>query len=113
MTVVPDPAIDWNGVTGQIKDIPDFKQATVMGPAINYSKLGPTGTTGPTGAFPFAQGPTRALIADAAGTVTGQDAYGNPVAGLPLAAGYNPISISALISITGPTGGLSQVWGVW
>ena len=113
MTVTADPYVEWGFQAGQLKDIENFKPATVVGPAINYAKLAPTGTTGPTGAVPFAQGPTRAIIADAAGTFIGQDAYGDAVSGMPVGPGWNPISISALISITGPTGGLSQLWGVW
>jgi hypothetical protein len=113
MTINSDPQVAWGEEDGQVKDIMNFKLATIMGPAINYAKLTPTGSTGPTGAVPLTQGPTRALIADAAGTFVGQDAFGNAVSGMPVGPGWNAISISALISITGPTGGLSVLFGVW
>jgi len=113
MTIVADPFISWGLENGQIKDILHFKPATVMGPAITYSKLAPTGSTGATGGVAFANGPTRWLIADAAGNFTGFDAFNNLVTGMPVVAGKNEISISALVSLTGPTGGLSQLWGVW
>ena len=113
MTIVADPFIEWGLESGQVKDIINFKAATVFGPALNYSKLGPTGTTGPTGAIPFTRGPTRAIVADGDGTFQGFDAYGNLVNGMPVGPGWNAISISALVSVTGPSGGLTQLWGVW
>ena len=113
MTITADPYVEWGMEAGQIKDTRNFKPATVLGPAINYASLGPTGTTGATGGIPFTQGPTRALLADGTGTFIGRDAYGNVVSGVPVGPGWNSISISELISVTGPTGGLTKLFGVW
>ena len=103
--VVAEPNFVWGGEDGNYRAMESFKEATLLGPAVNFSKIVPDAT----GSVPFPQGPTRAIWADVVGTLTGHDAYGNPVVGFPLIGGWNSVSLAGVTSITTTT----QVWGVW
>lgn len=98
------PTYKW-GLEGKAyTDLGDFDGQTVMGPAVKYAKIAPTNAT------PLPQGPTRWIIAGAAGVIVGQDAFGNQVAGVPVVAGKNEISLSG-VDNTGTTA--TNIWGVW
>jgi hypothetical protein len=102
------PDFVWGGESASFNNLQNMKDPTVFGPAIVYSKIapGPTALINPlTGAV----SPTRGLLAASSGVVTGQDAFGNSITGVPVVNGYNPISVGMVTSITGPTG----CWGVW
>ena len=98
------PTYKW-GLDGKAyTSLGDFDTATVLDPAIKYSKITPDNAT------PLANGPTRWIIAGAAGVIVGQDAFGNQVAGVPVVAGKNEISLSG-VDNTGTTA--TNIWGVW
>lgn len=100
------PEFNWNvGGGDTIQAIRQRGSGDVDGPAIIFSKIVPDAT----GLVPLTQGPTRAIIADVAGTITGHDAFGNAVATFPLQPGWNKVSLAGVTSIATTT----QVWGVW
>lgn len=100
------PTFNWDyDGAGDIPTTRNLPVGVIQGPAIVFSKITPDAT----GVVPLPQGPTRAIIADVAGTVTGHDAFGNAVATFPLQAGWNSISLAGVTSIATTT----QVWGVW
>jgi hypothetical protein len=100
-----DPFFTWGEEEGQFKDIRNFKAATLFGPAVKFSKI----TVDATGLVPLSGGPTRAIWADTAGTLTGHDAFGNAVSGIPLVTGWNSLCLAGVTSITTTT----QVWAVY
>lgn len=100
-----NPLFLWNAENFSFQNLKMLRDASAFGPAVVYAKLIPDAT----GLVPLANGPTRGLIADVAGTFTGHDAFGNLVTTMPLVAGYNPICVFGVTSITTTT----QVWGVW
>jgi hypothetical protein len=100
-----NPSFLWNAEGFSFQNLKMLRDASAFGPAVVYAKIAPDAS----GNNPFAQGPTRGIIADVAGTMTGHDAFGNLVTGMPLQPGYNPISMGGITSIATTT----QVWGVW
>lgn len=104
--LVKSPTFQWDydGV-GDLPTTRGLPVGVISGPAIVFAKITPDAT----GLLPLTQGPTRAIIADVAGTITGHDAFGNAVATFPLIPGWNSISLAGVTSIATTT----QVWGVW
>lgn len=102
---VANPTFKWSLESGPLSGVMQFHEATLFGPAINYSQITPDAT----GLIPLPQGPTRGIIADIAGTLTGHDAYGNLVNTIPIQPGYNPICLAGVTSIATTT----EIWGVW
>ena len=103
--LTPSPQFNWGTDSGNLAGARQFQRLIVSGPAINFSKIVPDAT----GLIPLKQGPTRAIWADVAGTITGHDAYGNVVTTFPLVAGWNSISLAGVTSIATT----AQVWGIW
>lgn len=82
-----------------------YNDLTEFGPytQMPYAKFAELATDGSTFDIP------RAVFADAAGTATIVDAYGNTLTGFPLNKGENRICISAISSLSGTT----KVWGAF
>jgi hypothetical protein len=100
-----NPQFLWNAENFSFQNLKMLRDASAFGPAVVYAKITPDAT----GLNALANGPTRGLIADVAGTFTGHDAFGNLVTTMPLQPGYNPISVLGITSLATTT----QVWGVW
>ena len=103
--VTLQPNFVWGNETGPWRGMESFKEATILGTAVNFSRI----ALDPTGSQPLPGGPTRAIWADVAGTITGHDAYGNPVTAFPLIAGWNAISLAGVTSLATTT----QVWAIY
>ena len=99
-----DPTFQWNGEFFAFRELRLAKDPTILGPAVVYALISPANTTA------FAKGPTRGLFVGAAGIIYGQDAFGNQVNGLPVIAGWNPVSFAGIDS-TSTTA--TNIWGVW
>ena len=104
VTATTDPLFVWNDESGQWKDMKNFKDPTLLGPAIVFAKISPTDNTA------LAKGPTRGICAGAAGVIYGQDAFGNQVNGIPVIAGWNPLCMAG-IDNTSTTA--TNIWGIW
>ena len=101
----PNPSFNWNRRVFTMETLPAAQDPLYDSPAIIFAAIAPDGT----GLVPLTQGPTRAIWANATGTITGHDAFGNAVAAMPIQAGYNKISLWGVTSIATTT----SVWGVW
>jgi hypothetical protein len=106
-----DPVFSWGSAEVAFKDLVVEQPEIWAGPAIVMAAITPDAT----GLVPLVNpktgitSPTRWLIANAVGTVTGHDAFGNVVTALPLQAGINKISLAGVTSIATTT----SLWGVW
>jgi hypothetical protein len=100
-----DPFFEWGRETGRYQDIRYFSAVTVFGPAVTFVKI----TLDATGLVPLTGGPTRAIWANVAGTLTGHDAFGNVVSAIPLVAGWNNLCLAGVTSLSTTT----QCWAVY
>jgi hypothetical protein len=94
---VSDPIFKFGGKI--YNDLTEFGPYTMM-PYAKFASLAADGST-----FDI----TRAVFADAAGTATVVDAYGNSLAGFPLNKGENRICVKSITSLSGAT----KVWGAY
>jgi hypothetical protein len=101
------PVFKWGLEAKSYTDVSDYDMPTLLGPAIVYADI--TAQIDSGGNTPLTQGPTRGLICDKAGTLTGHDAFGNVVTTMTLQAGYNAVCIAGITSIAT----ITQVIGVW
>lgn len=102
--VTPSPTFSWGGTHGGLRDLP---AAVVAGPMVHFADV--TSQIDSGGVTPLTGGPTRGIWVDAAGTITGHDAYGNAFSAIPVQAGYNPICIGGITSVAT----LTKVWAVY
>lgn len=106
-----DPTFEWGSIVIAFKDLLASPHEAWAGPAVVIAAITPDAT----GLVPLVNprsgvaSPTRGLLANAVGTVTGHDAFGNAVSAVPLQAGYNSISLAGVTSL----GTTSSLWGVW
>ena len=101
-----EPSFTWNLEQATWANLKKMNLPPVVGPAIKFSLITPTNNT----AFVNGNGPTRGIFVGQAGVIYGQDAFGNQVNGIPVIAGYNPISMAG-IDATSTTA--TNIWGVW
>jgi hypothetical protein len=100
-----NPSFDWNCRVFTMETLPALQDPLFDSPAIVFAAITPDAT----GLVPLPKGPTRAIWSQAAGTLTGHDAFGNAITAIPLQAGWNKISVAGVTSIATTT----SVWGVW
>jgi hypothetical protein len=103
----PVPVFKWGLASKAYDSIGDFDIADVLGPAIVMADI--TAQIDAYGVTPITQGPTRGIVVDQKGTLTGHDAFGNVITTYALQAGYNPISIGGITSVVS----ITQIIGVW
>lgn len=101
--VTDNPVFKWADQEFTFSNMRTVDNATLFGPAVRLSAITPATAT------PLPGGPTRAIISQAAGTITGYDAFGNAVTALPLQEGWNNISLAGVDSIATTT----AVWAVY
>jgi hypothetical protein len=99
-----NPSFVWNLATSSWTNLREMKNPSIFGPAINFALITPANNTA------LAEGPTRGIFAGTAGVLYGQDAFGNQVNGIPVVAGFNPITMAG-IDATNTTA--TNLWGVW
>lgn len=101
------PSFIWGGERADFKSLRLMHNESWLGPMVIYVDI--TTQIDATGLIPITQGPTRGLFVDQKGTLTGHDAFGNAFSGIILQAGYNPICVGGITSVTS----ITQIVGVW
>jgi hypothetical protein len=99
-----NPAVLWNREASSVNNLRQMHDISVFGPAVLFSSITPANNAA------FASGPTRGIFAGSSGVLYGQDAFGNQVNGIPVVAGFNPITMAG-IDATNTTA--TNLWGVW
>ena len=105
--ITSQPSFTWGAELSDFKSLRMMHTESWLGPMVVYADS--TTQIDATGLTPITQGPTRGLFVDQKGTLTGHDAFGNAISGIILQAGYNPICIGGITSVTS----ITQIVGVW
>jgi hypothetical protein len=106
-----DPTFNWGSESFSFQDLLTVKVSTMDSSAVVIATITPdaTGSIPLKNPFTGNASPTRGVVVDVAGLVTGHDAFGNPITNFPLAAGVNWVSLAGVTSVTT----IAHIAGVW